>query len=599
MKKHPLKKLFTLLLILSIFSASAADAFAASSCADALHASVSSYTKKSGTFKLTPSSRFYIVSETAPGSRLKNTVKLIDAEFAAKKKPSKTPLPIRYGAEEKARDGDIVIRMIPSGYGSQEYALTVEKDKIFVEAASEDGIFYGLRALLKTFVSSGSNSAACCLIRDCPDTGERTVHLDCGRKYFSKTWIKNFIKRMSWQQYNAIELHFSEDQGLRLESKKFPWLAGSYNGDSRFLTQKDMEDICRTAARYHVEVIPSFDTPGHMGYIVKRYKNYIESHPGYRFTYNGKTYSKKTAGFKNISNYQKYKGHRSGYNYLGIDLSNKTARAFASALVDEYAGFFKKQGCAKFNLGGDELLGWNKISLGGKTFDDRTKWNALQHWDNYARKVLKIKNGAAIDTFISYLNTTAKRLEKKGYVCRVWNDEIQRVSSQHIPLEKSIHIVYWSNKFAPLSTLREKGYTFHNALSLWTYYVTTEGGGYKRSNKKDIYNLWNPKSFSDPFKAASKVPASQYAGAYFCIWCDYPYKQTEKEVWNLTLGRTWSSSAKMWNTQICKSGSGTGKPLSYADFEKYTKRLGAFPGFSGSPSKASTLPKASAVKKAE
>lgn len=598
MRKNNLRKTLILTLALVLAFTFSAPAFSSSSYFYALTSSVHSYTKTSGKFKLTKDSRFYIVSTESPSDDLKSTVKLLNAEFAAKKKPSKNVLPIVYGKKALAKDGDIVIRLASSGYSDQGYKLVVEKNKVYITAGTTTGIFYGLRTLLKSFVSAGTNTIPCCIIKDRPDVSERTVHLDCGRKYFSKTWIKNFIKRMSWQGYNAIEIHFSEDQGLRLESKKFPWLAGSYNGDSRYLTQAAMKEICDTAARYHVEVIPSFDSPGHMAYIVKKYKNYIKKHPSYKFTYNGKTYSKKKSGFKNISNYFKYKGDKSDYTYRGINLASSTARAFTNALIDEYAAFFKAQGCTKFNIGGDELLGWDKVTLSGRTFNFYNKWEALQHWDNYAKNVLDIKNGKAIDTFISYLNTTARRLEKKGYTCRVWSDEIERIAYQHVDLKKSIHIVYWSNKFAPLSTLKKKGYTLHNAVSLWTYYVTTDGGGYKRSNKEDIYRYWNPKSFADPFKTAKTVPSKQYGGAYFCIWCDYPDRKTQKEVWSLTSGRTWSSSAKMWNRQINTDDSGRGKALGYVSFEKYTKRLGAFPGYSGSPSKGSYLPKASALKKA-
>ena len=600
MRKNRFPKYMSIILCLVLFFASNTNAFAATkSYFHVLGASVNSYERESGTFKLTKNSRFFIVSTEEPSTELKATFKLLNAEFAAKKKPTKTTLPIVYGKKSQAQEGDIVIRIASSGYSAEGYSLKVQKNKIFVTAGTTDGIFYGLRTLLKSFVSKGSNTIPCCVIKDRPDVSERTVHLDCGRKYFSKTWIKNFIKRMSWQGYNAIEIHFSDDQGLRLESKKFPWLAGSYNGNNRTLSQEYMVEICEVAKRYHVEVIPSFDSPGHMEYIVKKYKNYVKNHPNFTFSYNGKTYSKKKSGFKNISNYFKYEGDRSTYTYSGINLANSTARAFANALIDEYAEFFKEQGCTKFNIGGDELLGWDNVTLSGRTFTFYDKWEALEHWDNYAKNVLGIKNGKAIDTFISYLNSTAKRLEKKGYTCRVWSDEIERVDNQHVKLKKSIHIVYWSNKFAPLSTLKQKGYTFHNAVSLWTYYVTTDGGGYKRSNKEDIYKYWNPKSFADPFKSAKTVPSDQYGGAYFCIWCDYPNKRTQKEVWTATYGRTWSSSTKMWNRQINTKDSGTGKAISYATFEKYTKRLGAFPGYSGSPGKVSYLPKASTVKKVQ
>ena len=598
MRKYILRKCCILALALVLTFTYTAPSFAAQSYFSALASSVYDYTREDGSFKLKKTSRFFIVSTEAPSLELKTKVKLINAEFAAKKKPTKNPLSIVYGEKNLAKEGDIVIQIRDSGYSEQGYKLVIREDKVTVSAGTVNGIFFGLRTLLKSFVSTGTNSIPCGTIKDRPDVLERTVHLDCGRKYFSKTWIKNFIKRMSWQGYNAIEIHFSEDQGLRLESKKFPWLAGSYNGDNRYLTQDDMAEICEVANRYGVEVIPSFDTPGHMMYILQRYKNYVEKHPNFKFTYKGKTYTKKKSGFGNISNYHKYQGYRSDYTYTSINLANSTARAFTNALIDEYASFFKKQGCTKFNIGGDELLGWSDVTLNGRTFTFYDKWEALQHWDDYAKNVLKVKNGRAVDTFISYLNTTASRLEKMGYTCRVWSDEIERVDYQHVNLKKSIHVVYWSNKFAPLSTLKKKGYTLHNAVSLWTYYVTTDGGGYKRSNKNDIYKSWNPKSFADPFKSAKTVPADQYGGAYFCVWCDYPDRKTQKEVWTETLGRTWSSSAKMWNRKINTKSSGTNKALGYTSFEKYAKRLGAFPGYSGDPLKGSTLPKSAKIKKA-
>ncbi len=597
MKNNIRRRVSIILLCLVVSFTFTAEGFSATSYLGTLGASVHQYVKKSGSFTLTKTSRFFIVSKKKPSGRVKDTVTLLNSEFAAKKKPSSKVLPIVYGNLSDSRKGDIVIQIDPNRYSAEGYSISVKENKVFVTARTSDGLFYGLRTLLKAFISNGSNRIPCCIIKDRPDVAERTLHLDCGRKYFSPAWIKNLIKRSSWQGYNAIELHFSEDQGLRLQSKKFPWLAGSYNGNSSYLTQAQMAEICQVAKQYHVEIIPSFDSPGHMGYIVKKYKNYVKAHPNYKFTYKGVTYSKKKTGFKNISNYYMYNGVKSGYNYIGIDLSNPTARAFTAALIDEYADFFKKQGCKKFNIGGDELLGWDNVTLSGKTFTYYTKWGALQHWDNYAKKTLKIKNGKAIDTHIRYLNTTATRLEKKGYTCRVWSDEINRVT-QRISLKKSIHIVYWSNKYAPLSKLKKKGYKFHNAVSLWTYYVTTPGGGYKRSNKKDIYNSWKPRNFADPFSGTKTVSSSQYAGAYFCIWCDYPYRKTATEIWSDTLGRTWSSSAKMWNTQINTKSSGNKKAIGYPAFEKYRDRLSGFPGYSGKPTKASKLPKASAIKKA-
>ena len=55
---------------------------------------------------------------------------------------------------------------------------------------------------------------------------ERIFMLDCGRKYFTPKWIKKLIDELSGLGFNAINIHFAENMGIRLESKRFPWLAG-------------------------------------------------------------------------------------------------------------------------------------------------------------------------------------------------------------------------------------------------------------------------------------------------------------------------------------------------------------------------------------
>ena len=117
---------------------------------------------------------------------------------------------------------------------------------------------------------------------------ERIFMLDCARKYFSPEWIKRLIDELYDVGYNAIMLHFSEDIGLRLESKRYPWLAGGdhtlcvfgvekgiADEDDKYLTQDEMADIVRYARSRSMQVIPSLDSPGHMNYAVKKYNEHF------------------------------------------------------------------------------------------------------------------------------------------------------------------------------------------------------------------------------------------------------------------------------------------------------------------------------------
>lgn len=571
------KKIFTFLLTFIILFTSIPIGIFADSGTNAIPSIVKTYQENNSVFHLTSHSRFFIVSDSKPDSSILNTVELLRLEFSQKNKPNNKPLSVVWGKASDAANGDIIIS-IASDKKPESYELNI-LEKITLQAGDSDGVFYGLRTLLQLFAAKNSSTLKGCTIKDAPDVSERTVHLDCARKYYSRKWIETLIKDMSQMKYNALELHFSEDQALRLESKTFPWLAGALEGAQKYLTQKDVSRICETAKKYHIEIIPSFDSPGHMDYIVKTYAAYVKKHPNFKFTYNGKTYSKKTKGFSNISNYFQYNGKKSPYNYRGIDITNPVATAFTNALIDEYADFFFKQGCRKFNIGGDELLGWSKVTVGGKTFDFNTKWNALEHWENYAKKTLKIKNGSASDAFIHYLNTTAKRLERKKYSVRVWSDEINRNKNQHIALKKSIRIIYWSNDFASIDTLRKKGHSFYNAISDWCYYVVRKDElgidfmktTYKHVNGKSIYNQWNPKSFSSPGKKSKTIPSGSYAGAYFCIWSDMPSYKSALKIKTEIRSRMWASSVKMWNTSVNTTKSGNKKALSYSDFIRFTQ----------------------------
>ena len=89
---------------------------------------------------------------------------------------------------------------------------------------------------------------------------ERIFMLDCARKYYTPNWIKRLIVELAAAGYNALSIHFSEDIGMRLESKTYPWLAGgdyslcvygAANGcpedDDKYITQEEMADIVRFA----------------------------------------------------------------------------------------------------------------------------------------------------------------------------------------------------------------------------------------------------------------------------------------------------------------------------------------------------------------
>lgn len=557
-------------------------------------------------YGITEGSRFFIVSdegavaEDASGKALEETVRTMDAQFAAAGIPSKELLPICTGKRKHAQVGDIVVlldsdlHMDPAqqtpenaclpGVEEQMYRIRpMEDGTLEMTARTTDGLWYGMTELLQRCMRGDGVISE--TVTDAPESAERTLLLDCGRKYYSREWIQNLIRCMSWRRYTSLQLHFSDAEGMKFESEKYPWL-----NEEQCLSFADLEAICATAAKYHIEIIPELDSPGHLNYIVQRFAAHAAEDPSFTFRYGGKTWSAADAG-GSISNYYRYGGAQSAFSGQGIDLSNDAARAFIFSLIDEYADFFAQQGCTKFGIGGDELFGWTAAAVGGRTFGHRQHWDALEHWQQYAREELSIPEGSAADTFIAYLNELNEHLQEKGYSCRVWNDELLPAGRQHVELDPDIDIIYWTNDYTPVEELVTGGHQIHSSNTDWCYYVIRQdkrGGDImdrtrKYCNSEYIYEHWDPCNCAGPTQKERRIPAENFAGGYFCIWSDSPgYKSTET-VWDDIQMRTWANAAKLWDHD-CE------EKLSYKKFRKRCKAVSPFPGYSGSCEKYTELP---------
>lgn len=540
-----------------------------------VEAIVQEYQQLEGQCAITENSRFYIDSIAKPSKEIYDTVELIAEEYAAYGFPSNKKLKVTYGPRFFSRKGDILINthateetFVDRAVPAESYEMYVG-DRALIYACDADGLFYGLVTLMELGIDNGSGNLPCCAIKDGPDLKERTLFLDCARKYFDKEWIKDLIRRSAIQRYNAIELHFSEAEGTRIESAAFPWLTSG----NKALTREEVKEIVEYANSYHMDVIPSLDIPGHTQYIVKRYASYVEKHPSWSFEYDGKIYDRKTKGFGSIANHYSYNGETKDADYIGIDLTKEHAVAFIDAMLDDYANLFKELGCDRINISGDELLGWYNFYLGGRNFNYENRWEALEHWDKYAEKKLGIKNGSASDTFINYLNTVGLRIQDMGYRVRVFNDEINLNKNQHIKLDPSIELNYWTGLPGSPMSYAEDGHYMYNDVSHWNFYVVKMMRGadimtndFASVNTKNIYNNWNPRSLSSKKNKVKMIPDDQFGGGYFHIWCDHPDMKDAKTIRNETRKLTWCNSTKMWNPEITDS-------LKYKNFMKFVEKM--------------------------
>lgn len=507
---------------------------------------------------------------------LKAQIQLFSQEMQAKGLTS-TTLPISYGKQELAGDHDIVLRLDASlNIVAEGYQVSMNGGQLLVKASDADGLFYGCRFVEQALLAkTGFAKADGVTVK--PDYPERAFFLDCGRKYYSPDWIKDMIREISWSNMNAIYIHFSEEMGFRLESKTYPWLAGGDNtlciggasygvaaDNGKYITQDEMREIAAVAKLYHVEIIPSLDSPGHMNYAVKKYNAKYGTDIGNYYHYNGMTAIVQGSGPDTAQkNYSR-----------GIDISNTKAVTFAKNLYAEYAAFFKELGCTKFDIGGDELLGW------GTSLASVSKWKQLDHWKTYAQNRSGNKNAVAYDAFMYYMNDIYDLVKGYGYTSiRMWNDDALRSAdtgwSKVVTLNPGMEIQYWTPTANNIWTYLNAGYKAYNFLNDYNYYVlgqAHDGSGYKGITPQRIYENWAPNIFTAYDGTGSNIAIgnTNVKGSAFCVWCDKPSTESAATVKAGIIPCLRVNGAKAWDADLNKT-------VSYSSAQQLLKLIGDAP----------------------
>ncbi len=187
----------------------------------------------------------------------------------------------------KGRGSDILLRQV-EGLGEEEYRMEVSTKGVKIEASTPAGAFYALQSLCQLLpasiyspekVSGVKWTVPCCRISDYPALPYRSMMLDCGRYFYPKEFVKEFIDYMSIRKLNKFHWHLTEDQGWRIEIKKYPLLTeigssrpftSDYDGKNPdgtphggFYTQDDVREVVEYARLRQIEVVPEIEIPGH------------------------------------------------------------------------------------------------------------------------------------------------------------------------------------------------------------------------------------------------------------------------------------------------------------------------------------------------
>ena len=336
----------------------------------------------------------------------------------------------------------------------------------------------------------------------------KILHLDCGRKYFSKDWIIALLNEMKSDGYNQLQLAFGND-GLRflLDDMSFTANGTTYShqtvvdkveagnklqnssGDASWLTQTEMDEIIAAADKLHIEIVPLLNLPGHANAILDIVNNNM---------YNAKIYGTVSQNT--------------------LDVTNDAACNFGYEIFKKYVDYFSSKGCKYFNFGADEY--------GNDIGDENPHFDVLR--------------GTGYENLSTFINKLAAYIGSKNMTPRTFNDalyynkgswDMQTTTNTAI---KTIQCCYWSSGWgsypvAEASTIVSNGHAM----------INTNGAYYYVLGKDDAFTPGKTKVHdAGQYTAAAKFDNTAFAsgtvnnpvGSMFCIWSDFPNAETETQV---------------------------------------------------------------------
>ncbi len=172
------------------------------------------------------------------------------------------------------------------------YHLSVRNNGIYIAGDNETGVFYGIQTLIQLLPANATNTKLgipYVVIDDYPRFGYRGLMLDVGRHFFPVEFIKSYIDLIAMHKMNTFHWHLTDDQGWRIEIKKYPrltevgaWRNGTVIGhfpgtasDNKkhggFYTQEEVKDVIAYAKKRYVTILPEIEMPGHASAAIAAY----------------------------------------------------------------------------------------------------------------------------------------------------------------------------------------------------------------------------------------------------------------------------------------------------------------------------------------
>ena len=391
----------------------------------------------------------------------------------------------------------ITFKIDDSINNDEGYELDVSKNDITIKSKYAKGAFYAVQSLLQLFpLPSSANTfkIACINIIDEPQFKYRGMHLDVGRHFFSVDFIKKYIDLMARLKMNTFHWHLTEDQGWRIEIKKYPklqeiaafrneTLIGHYNDQPHqfngkpyggFYTQEQIKEVVAYAKTRQVTIIPEIEMPGHSQAAIAAYPELgctgKQVEVATKWGVFDEVYCPKESTFKFLEDVidevaTLFPGK---YIHIGGDEAPKTNWKNCAhcqkiikkeGLIDEHGlqSYFIARMEKYINTKGKQIIGWDEILEGGLAPNA-----TVMSWRGTSGAVQAAKEGHDV------ILTPGSHCYFDHYQSENENEPL--AIGGFLPLEK----VYHFNPIPEGLTDKEAIYVLGAQGNVWTEYMKTE-----------------------------------------------------------------------------------------------------------------------------
>lgn len=415
------------------------------------------------------------------------------------------------------------------------YQFQSTKNGVKINGANPEGVFYGVQTLIQLLPTEKAASLSIPLVqvKDEPRFGYRGMHLDVGRHFFPVSYIKKYIDYIALHKMNYFHWHLTEDQGWRIEIKKYPKLTsvgayrngtiigrfpGTGNDNQKyggFYTQEEIKEVVRYAATRYVTIIPEIEMPGHASAAIAAYPE-LSTFPEESTTFPPKTVWAGSTTGKQVQ-------QTWGVFTDVFSPSEKTFK-FLEDVIDEVVALFP---APYIHIGGDE--------------SPKDNWKRSE----FCQQLIKEKGLKDEHELQSYfIQRMEKYINSKGKKIIGWDEILEG------GLAPNATVMSWRGEKGGIEAAKQK----HNVIMTPTTYVYFDYSQTKKEDSVTIGGFIPLRKVYDyePIPAELNADEHKYVlGAQANLWTEYV--KNGRKVEYMVFPRMTALSEVLWSRKEDKN----------------------------------------------